>query len=184
VRVYTKRGDTGQTDLVGGQRVDKDDLRVIAYGDVDELGAVLGLFRAGPVDGDLAERILRIQEELLALEALLATPEPSASGPVPALPDTWVLRLETEIDEASASLPALREFLVPGGAPAAALLHLGRTVCRRAERSVVALSRRDAVVPGALAYLNRLSDWLFVMARLANQRAGEPERPWRAPARS
>jgi cob(I)alamin adenosyltransferase len=171
-RIYTRTGDGGTTRLATGETVSKAALRVEAYGAVDETNAALGLARvhtAGPLDA----RLERIQNELFDLGADLSTP---VGGRAPALRilDSQVERLETEIDELNAGLGPLTSFVLPGGTPAAAALHLARTICRRAERAAVRLTEAGESVEGpALRYLNRLSDFLFVAARFANG-GGEP----------
>jgi cob(I)alamin adenosyltransferase len=179
VKIYTKTGDSGETDLFDGTRVAKSTDRVGAYGAVDELNAVIGAVRALGVDGALDEMLARIQRDLFALGARLADPARRIAGRVTkaALGPEDVARLEGWIDELEAGLPQLRRFILPGGAPAGASLHLARTICRRAERHIVALGP-DAIEPPMLAYVNRLSDLLFVMARAANHRAGVPEQEW------
>jgi cob(I)alamin adenosyltransferase len=179
VKIYTRTGDSGETGLFDGTRVSKHDLRVEAYGDVDELNAVLGLVRAAGVDPDLDERLQRLQRDLFALGSRLADPRHRIAERVTkaALVDEDVTRLEAWIDEAEARIPPLRRFILPGGSQAGALLHVARTICRRAERRIVSLGQ-DAVDPGVLAYVNRLSDLLFVLARLANARAGVAEAEW------
>lgn len=171
-KVYTKTGDAGQTSLVSGDRVSKADLRVSAYGDVDELNSVLGVTRTFPLDEELNALLGRIQNELFTLGADLATP---AGTPVPRVDEEMVKGLEEVIDKYLGELAPLREFILPGGSQAGAMLHLARTVARRAERVVVALSEREEINAESLRYLNRLSDLLFVLARVANQRAGTGE---------
>ncbi len=179
MKIYTKTGDAGETGLLDGSRVPKADARVAAYGEVDELGAWLGLVRAEGVDGPLAAMLERVQRDLFALGARLADParrigERAAKTAVSAAD---VARLEGWIDELDAGLPPLKRFILAGGTPAGARLHFARTVCRRAERRIVALGP-GAVEPELLAYVNRLSDLLFVMARAANARAGVTEVEW------
>jgi len=166
-RIYTKAGDGGETGLGDGTRVPKCSARVTAYGEVDELNAVLGLV-AG-VDGPHQSLIRSVQNDLFDLGADLCVP-PSDAQPDAALrvSGDQVLRLEREIDRANERLEPLNTFVLPGGAPAAAWLHLSRTVCRRAERAVVGLMQTESVNPNVLVYLNRLSDLLFVLARVAN----------------
>jgi len=176
MRIYTRGGDDGTTGLRGGARVGKDTLRVAAYGDVDEAGSAVGVARAQAPDPRLDAILARIQDLLFELGAQLSSP-PDAPGPQ-GVRDDDVLWLERTIDEAEAELEPLRSFILAGGAPAAAHLFLARAVCRRAERSVVALGRVETVPPVALRFLNRLSDALFVLARLANRRAGAPETRW------
>jgi len=175
-RIYTRTGDKGQTKLATGETVDKFDLRVEAYGAVDELNAVVGVARlAGGGEGGLDAALGRIQNELFDLGADLATPErPGKPLGWEALRilDSQVDRLEQEIDALNEELSPLTSFILPGGTPVATHLHLARTVCRRAERIAVRLASEEgeAVSPAALKYLNRLSDLLFVMSRWANGR--------------
>jgi cob(I)alamin adenosyltransferase len=161
--------------------VSKDDARVEAYGCVDELNAVIGLVRAEPPDTELDGALRRIAGELFSLGADLATPLDASASWVVRVDEAMVARLEAEIDRFETELAPLRHFILPGGSPAGALLHLARTVCRRAERRTVSLAHTTPINDAALRYLNRLSDWLFVAARLANQRAGRAEEPWISP---
>jgi len=179
VKIYTRTGDTGETALFDGTRVPKSDPRVDAYGHVDELNAVLGLVRAAGVDPVLDGRLGQLQRDLFALGARLADPGARIARRVTkAQVDAEdVARLEAWIDESEAGLTPLRRFILPGGSQAGALLHLARTVCRRAERQIVALGP-DAVDPGIVVYVNRLSDLLFVLARAANAQAGVAEVEW------
>jgi cob(I)alamin adenosyltransferase len=179
VKIYTKTGDEGETSLFDNTRVSKADARVDAYGEVDELNACLGAARASGVQGDLAEPLEAIQRDLFALGARLADPSARIAQRVTkaSVTDASVERLEQLIDRLEAELPPLRRFILPGGSPAGALLHLSRTVCRRAERRVIALGP-GSVDPIVIVYLNRLSDLLFVMARAVNHRAGVPEVEW------
>lgn len=176
-KIYTRTGDGGETALSNGERVPKDSLRVAAYGTVDELNATLGLARlqaqSDPAWGDLASGIAVIQNDLFDLGADLSRPRmiEDADAPYPVLRiiDTQVDRLEREIDAMNANLAALRSFILPGGTPLAAHLHLCRTVARRAEREAVALAASQDANPAAVKYLNRLSDWMFVAGRVANE---------------
>jgi cob(I)alamin adenosyltransferase len=180
VKIYTKTGDRGETALLSGQRISKADPRVSAYGDVDELGAWLGVVRAERhLDLDLIELLTLIQRDLFALGARLADPASRIADKVTkvALGDASVRALENWIDRFDAELPPLRQFILAGGAPAGAALHLARAVCRRAERGIVSLGAAG-VDPAVLAYINRLSDLLFVMARVVNHRAGVSEIEW------
>jgi cob(I)alamin adenosyltransferase len=179
VKIYTKTGDTGETSLFDKSRVSKADERVDAYGEVDELNATLGAARAAGLSADLAEMLETIQKELFAVGARLADPSKRIADRVTkaAVQDADIQRLEQAIDRLQGELEPLRRFILPGGALPGALLHVSRTVCRRAERRVVALGP-DAVEPIVIVYLNRLSDLLFVMARVANRRAGVPESEW------
>ena len=178
MKIYTRTGDAGETSLVGGRRVRKDDARVDAYGDVDELNAWIGFACASGLAEDLAAELAHIQRDLFALGAQLADP----AGKLPAkvakavVADEDVARLEDAIDRFEAEVPPLRRFILAGGSTAGAVLHVARTVCRRAERRIVSLDPPvDAVL---LRYVNRLSDLLFVLARVANHRAGVPETEW------
>ena len=179
MKIYTKTGDGGETALFDNTRVSKADARVDAYGEVDELNACLGAARAAGLDADLGDAIEAIQRSLFAVGARLADPSARIAERVTkaAVAGVDVERLESTIDRLEAELPPLRRFILPGGSAAGSLLHLARTVCRRAERRVVALGP-DAVEPNVLVYLNRLSDLLFVMARAANRRAGAAETEW------
>jgi len=179
MRIYTKTGDKGETGLFDGTRVSKADPRVVAYGGVDELNAWLGLVRSANPPKDIDELLMRIQRDLFALGAVLADPAHKISSRVNKAdlgPDD-VTRLEQAIDAFEAELKPLRRFILAGGAPAGAMLHLARTVCRRAERRAVALGA-TAVDGVAITYINRLSDLLFVMARAVNARAGASETEW------
>lgn len=173
-RVYTKSGDAGETSLVDGSRVSKADLRVTAYGDVDELNSLLGIARAGLTDPQLNEALGNIQNELFIVGADLASP---LEIQVPRIEEDHVTGMERLIDLLLEELEPLREFILPGGTQLGATLHLARAVSRRAERSVVTLAAQSAINKQALIYLNRLSDLLFVMARVANKRSGAKEEP-------
>jgi cob(I)alamin adenosyltransferase len=179
VKIYTKAGDRGETRLLGGARVPKDHPRVAAYGDVDETNAAIGAVRS-LADPPLERMLLPIQRDLFTIGAQLADPthQVAAKRAKAAVTAGCVRRLERAIDARETKLPPLRSFVVPGGTPAAALLHQARTVCRRAERSVVTLAREADVDPRIFVYLNRLSDLLFVLARFENARAGLAEERW------
>jgi cob(I)alamin adenosyltransferase len=179
VKIYTKTGDSGETSLFDNTRVSKADARVDAYGEVDELNACLGAARAAGVDEDIGALIETLQKDLFALGARLADPGSRIAPRVEkaVIGDAAVERLEQAIDRLEATLPPLRRFIVPGGSPAGAGLHLARTVCRRAERRVIGLGA-GVVDPILVVYLNRLSDLLFVMARAVNHRSGTAETQW------
>ncbi|MCR9248173.1 MAG: cob(I)yrinic acid a,c-diamide adenosyltransferase [bacterium] len=175
--IYTKTGDDGDTGLFGNRRVPKDDARIEAYGTVDELNACIGLARAESLPKDLDDRLASIQSALFDIGADLATEDGNAS--VPRL-TTATTMLEQWIDESEAALPALQSFVLPGGTRAAGLLHLARTIARRAERRYWTLRRDTESVPDEIGvYLNRLSDLFFSWARLANHEAGVADTPWR-----
>jgi cob(I)alamin adenosyltransferase len=181
LKIYTKTGDTGDTGLFGGGRVAKDDPRVEAYGDVDELNAAIGLARAIELMPRIDEVLVPIQRDLFALGALLATPDREkmrAQLDKARIDEGRIEQLERAIDAGEAELEPLKAFILPGGTPKAAALHVARTVCRRAERRVAALAH-GVELPGLVViYLNRLSDLLFVLARVANRRAGAGEVTW------
>jgi cob(I)alamin adenosyltransferase len=183
VKIYTRTGDSGETGLFDGTRVPKSDPRVATYGEVDELNAWLGLARAGLEDRELVEIVERIQRDLFAIGARLADPRHRIADRVSkaAVSTDDIARLEQWIDALDAPLPTLRRFILPGGAIPGAALHVARTVCRRAERAMVALEHtggRDAFEPELLTYVNRLSDLLIVMPRAANHRAGIADLEW------
>ena len=179
MKIYTRTGDKGTTGLLGGVRVPKDALRVCAYGDVDEANATIGAV-AAHADATLARLLASIQRDLFAIGARLADPthKVAARRAKAAVTAAHVRRLEAAIDARERELPPLRAFVLPGGRPLAGLLHQARTVVRRAERTVVALSHDADVEPGIIVYLNRLSDLLFVLARHENHRAGLAEERW------
>jgi cob(I)alamin adenosyltransferase len=181
VKIYTRTGDAGDTGLFGGGRVPKDDPRVEAYGDVDELNAVIGVARAIEVMPRIDEVLVPVQRDLFAIGALLATPDREKMAQhlqKARIDEQRIAELEQAIDDADAELEPLRAFVLPGGSPKAAALHVARTVCRRAERRIVSLQHVVELPPLAVIYLNRLSDLLFTLARLANKRAGAGEVTW------
>jgi cob(I)alamin adenosyltransferase len=182
MKLYTKTGDDGTTGLFGGGRVPKASARVAAYGTVDETNAAIGVARATSLDGPTDDVLARVQDDLFTLGAELAcVPGKENKLSMALLGEADIERLERAIDDADAACPPLRSFVLPGGSPQAAALHVARTVCRRAERAVLALDdaplRRELLV-----YLNRLSDLLFAQARQANQVAGIPDVPWKRPS--
>jgi cob(I)alamin adenosyltransferase len=178
MKIYTRTGDGGQTSLFGGARVSKADPRVDAYGEVDELNAWLGLVRSSTLDRDLDEAIVQLQRDLFAVGARLADPASKIAPRVAkaTLQDADVERLESLIDRLDGELPPLTRFILAGGSPAGAALHVARGVCRRAERRMITLE--PAIDSVLIRYINRLSDLLFVMARVANHRAGVTETEW------
>jgi len=180
-RIYTRTGDTGETCLVGGQRVSKDELRLECYGTVDELNSHIGLALAlagAPELEGLRQSLTRIQHELFNLGSILATLPEDAGPQQPRVTEAEITLLEREIDKLNAGLPGLRSFVLPGGSTLNAQLHVCRTVCRRAERLVVALHRHSAAESVNIRYLNRLSDALFVQSRYASARTGAAEVLW------
>lgn len=200
-KIYTRKGDRGETGLLGPLRVPKDHPRIAAYGEVDELNAAIGAARAeADAEGTgtraglrsgrrasaaprgIAAVLARVQQDLFVIGALLGTQPGAVVRGAPRIRRAHVGRLEREIDRATDRLPPLSTFILPGGIRLAAALHVARAVCRRAERATVALSRTEEVAPHVLAYLNRLSDLLFILARLANAASGRAETPW-APRR-
>jgi cob(I)alamin adenosyltransferase len=181
-RIYTKRGDTGETSLVGGQRVPKDAPRIDVFGTVDELNAYLGLAAVSCAAdarlAPLAKILLRVQHELFNLGSILATEPQDVHPNQPRITAAEVSQLEREIDRMNEDLPALRSFVLPGGTRINAELHVARTVCRRAERLLVSAARTESVPPETIHYLNRLSDALFVWSRWVNRALGVPEVLW------
>src|SRR6478672_9719909 len=181
MKIYTKTGDAGDTGLFGGGRVPKSHPRVEAYGDVDELNAVLGVVRAVEQLPRIDEVLVPIQRDLFAIGALLATPDRDKMRQhleKANVDNARIAALERAIDDGDAELEPLRSFIVPGGSPKAAALHVARTVCRRAERRVVSLAETEEIPGVVVIYLNRLSDLLFTLARVANRRAGTGEVTW------
>ncbi len=171
-KIYTRTGDKGDTGLGDGTRVPKEHPRVEAYGTVDELNSVIGLLLTEELPTDLRAVLTDIQHDLFDLGGELCIPGRTA------LSDARVTQLEQTLDALNSDLSALKEFILPGGSRAAAVCHLARTVCRRAERRVIALGRTESVSACAIKYLNRLSDLLFVMARALNRHAGQPDVLW------
>ena len=178
MKIYTKRGDRGETSLFGGKRLSKDSLRIEAYGSVDELNSILGVVRSLRPHRELDTLLEQVQNELFVLGADLATPDTSSAKNVRRLQEQNVSQLEKHIDTLDATLTPLRSFILPGGGPVAAQLHVARTVCRRAERLVVRLGKKEKIGRPPVEYLNRLSDLLFVLARYANKLDGAVETPW------
>jgi cob(I)alamin adenosyltransferase len=185
MKIYTKTGDDGTTGLLGGSRVRKCDARIDCYGTIDELNAAIGvalvaISAAAPL-ADVVDSFQQVQSDLFNLGSHLATPDESPyKANLPPLDETMITRLEMQIDAAETELPGLRNFILPGGSEASARLHLARTICRRAERLLVDFSLDRPVPQLMLTYLNRLSDWLFVQARLCNHRLDVADIPWRA----
>jgi cob(I)alamin adenosyltransferase len=188
-KIYTKTGDDGSTGLIGGSRVRKNDPRIDCYGTIDELNAAIGL-AAVAAPPAIHERLTAVQNELFVIGSQLAKPDGVvAKSASPALDESAVARLESEIDDADGLLAPLRQFILPGGSESAARLHLARGICRRAERMLVGLADAQTtaavapVPPVIVRYVNRLSDWLFTQARLANHLAGIADVPWQKPGK-
>ena len=184
MNIYTRTGDDGDTSLFGGGRVPKGNLRVEAYGTVDELNAVVGFAVTQIADPVLRGRLEVLQHDLFAIGADLATPPPRDGRPRPATPELprhRIPEMEGWMDQAEEELPSLRAFVLPGGSAGAASLHIARTVCRRAERTIVRLGETEEVAEGVVPYLNRLSDLLFTLARVENVRTGRGDVEWRKP---
>jgi cob(I)alamin adenosyltransferase len=179
MRIYTKTGDRGDTSLFGGQRVPKDTLRIEAYGTVDELNTVLGIVRSDNADPEINSILEEIQKQLFELGADLATPRATEKKVIKRIDQRNVKGLEKVIDALDPQLKPLRSFVLPGGSPVSARVHFARTVCRRAERIIVRLSRNEDIGDIITVYMNRLSDLLFVLARYMNQKAGFMETKWK-----
>lgn len=179
MKIYTRTGDSGTTGLFGGPRVAKDDQRIEAYGTIDELNAVLGVIRTGSIEDDIDAELKWVQHHLFSIGAELASPDPDQHQ-LRIIGEQHATQLEQWIDSHEADLPPLRNFILPGGTPSAAHIHLARTLCRRAERRVVTLANHpDANISEVLiVFLNRLSDYLFVLSRAMNLRAGVEDVIW------
>lgn len=176
MKIYTRGGDRGETSLLGGSRVRKDHERIAAYGTVDELNSFVGLARTAVSDPLLDAQLNAIQRDLFDIGAQLASP--GLENRFPGVPPERIEALEQQIDAMEASLPPLKNFILPGGAVAAAYLHVARTICRRGERLIVSLEDASKETESTITYMNRLSDWLFVSARYANHLAGVADVPW------
>ena len=178
MKIYTKTGDKGETSLFGGGRVPKNHARVEAYGTIDELNAALGLALAAGPPEPIDQWLREVQQHLFHLGSDLATPLDAKSDWVTRIGQSQVSWLEDSIDRMTAELEPLRNFILPGGTPVAAQLHLARTICRRAERRIVTLQETSETNALTVIYVNRLSDWLFTLARYDNAKAGESEQKW------
>lgn len=178
MKIYTKTGDAGQTSLFGGSRRHKDDLRIEAYGNTDELNASIGLLRDHLTDESLRNQLFTVQHKLFDMGSRLAV-DPESDFKVPTIKEEDVTVLEEAIDQMEKHLPPLRNFVLPGGHPVVSMCHMARCICRRAERRVVSLSRVEAVPPTILHYLNRLSDYLFVLSRTLSQDLNAEEVLWK-----
>ncbi len=178
MKIYTKTGDSGTTSLFGGKRVDKNSLRIEAYGCVDELNSLIGVIVAGKPPADVLKKLIRVQAELFILGTDLATPT-DVKVKIPRITKGFVARTEKEIDAMEKRLPNLKNFILPGGSKIGSQLHLARTVARRTERRIVELSQAERINQNSLIYINRLSDWLFVMARYINSLEKVKEITWK-----
>ena len=178
MKIYTKTGDKGETSLFGGHRLQKDALRIEAYGTVDELNSILGICRSFNTDPKIDDLLIEIQNDLFTLGADLATPQTTKNKSIRRIQSSDISRLEQHIDIIEPKLESLRSFILPGGDQTAAMLHHARTVCRRAERLVVRLVREERMGGDTVIYLNRLSDLFFVLARWKNARTKTPETKW------
>ena len=181
MKIYTKTGDAGETGLFGGARIPKNSLRISAIGTIDELNACIGTARSQIADEAIDNLLHRIQNELFNIGADLATLDTHSKSDKLRISPAFVGTLEKDIDGLENQLPPLTNFILPGGSVAGSTLHLARTVCRRGERSIVSLADAESINPAILPYLNRLSDFLFVLARLVNHRHGQPEPLWESP---
>lgn len=179
MKIYTKTGDEGSTALFGGKRVSKADPRIDSYGTVDELNSWIGLVRDQEINSNRKPILLEIQDRLFTIGSTLATDPSNKKVKIPELADEDVVLLEKEIDSMEAELEPMRSFVLPGGHPSISFVHIARTVCRRAERLVIALHKNEPVDPIALKYLNRLSDYLFVLSRKMALEMGAEESPWK-----
>jgi len=179
-KIYTKTGDKGETSLIGGKRVPKYHMRIEAYGTVDELNSFVGLIRDQNINPHYKEVLLNIQENLFIAESILANDEQSNTRNLPCLRDEDILQLETEIDKMNEALPELHNFILPGGHPTVSSTHVARCVCRRAERIIIALSEKTEVPEIIIRYINRLSDYFFVLARKIALDNGVPDVLWKA----
>jgi cob(I)alamin adenosyltransferase len=179
MKIYTKTGDEGTTSLFGGKRVSKADLRIDTYGTVDELNSYIGLVRDQEVNQKRKEVLVEIQERLFTIGSILATEPGNSKVKIPSLHEQDVVFLEQEMDKMDAELPPMRFFVLPGGHPSVSFGHVARTVCRRAERLTIALNAHEVVEPLVIKYLNRLSDYLFVLCRMMAQELKVEETPWK-----
>jgi cob(I)alamin adenosyltransferase len=180
IKIYTKTGDKGETSLIGGKRVPKYDQRIEAYGTVDELNSYIGLLRDLHIDSHSREILIEIQDRLFTAESLLAAENPAEFPSLPQLCEGDITLLEKEIDTMNETLPPLHSFILPGGHPVVSHCHIARCVCRRAERLIIKLARTNPVDPLTIKYLNRLSDYLFVLSRKLGKDFNVKETPWKA----
>jgi cob(I)alamin adenosyltransferase len=177
-KIYTKGGDRGETSLIGGDRVPKDHIRIEAYGTLDELNSFIGMLRDQPEAASVRSELIRIQQQVFTAESRLAMGPGSNSDSLPGLPETEVEFLEQQIDRMNEKLPPLTRFLLPGGHNVVSLAHIARTVCRRGERQIISLSRENPVEEVILKYVNRLSDYFFVLSRYLALETNAGETPW------
>ena len=177
-KIYTKGGDQGETSLIGGTRVPKDHVRIEAYGTLDELNSFIGLLRDQPEAAGIRAELIRIQEQVFTVESHLASDPDGIARQLPDLPESEIAFLEAQIDHMNERLPALTNFILPGGHTVVSLAHVARTICRRAERHTVSLARTNPVDPVIIRYLNRLSDYFFVLARYLGQETNSGEAVW------
>jgi cob(I)alamin adenosyltransferase len=180
MKIYTKTGDKGTTALFGGKRVSKADLRIDTYGTVDELNSYIGLVRDQPVNASRKNVLVEIQDRLFTIGSILATEPGNTKVKVPSLSESDVTVLEKEIDTMESQLPPMKSFVLPGGHQSVSFCHVARTVCRRAERLVIALDAQEKVDALVVQYLNRLSDYLFMLSRKMTAELGAEETPWKA----
>lgn len=180
MKIYTRTGDQGMTSLFGGKRVSKTDIRIETYGTVDELNSWIGLLRDQPVNHERQDELTGIQDRLFTMGSLLATEPGNTKVKVPALADDDIIVLEKLMDRMDETLAPMRSFVLPGGHPSVSFGHIARTVCRRAERLAIALNEAENIDPLIVKYLNRLSDYLFVLTRKMGSELNAPETPWKA----
>ncbi len=180
MKIYTKQGDQGETSLLGGERVSKDDSRIESYGSIDELNCFVGWLRDQLASDEPQETLIKIQEKLLTISSLLAATTKHSFPPLPVISDDDVKQLEKSIDEMSQHLPDLHAFVIPGGHQVVSSCHIVRSICRRAERQVVRLNKQQPVEPLIIIYLNRLSDFFFTLARYLGKKRDVAEWHWRA----
>ncbi|HYF70173.1 MAG TPA: cob(I)yrinic acid a,c-diamide adenosyltransferase [Ohtaekwangia sp.] len=178
MKIYTRTGDEGSTSLFGGKRVSKSDLRINTYGTIDELNAWIGVLRDQGANANRIDFLIQIQDRLFTIGSILATEPGNTKVKIPAMKEADILQLENGIDVMDQTLPPMRHFVLPGGHPAVSFGHVARTVCRRAERMVIELHHTEAVNPYVIKYLNRLSDYLFVLCRMMAHESRITETPW------
>ena len=179
MKIYTKTGDNGTTSLFGGKRVSKADLRIDTYGTVDELNSFIGLVRDQEVNAKRKDILIEIQDRLFTIGSILATEPGNTKVKIPSLVEDDILLLEKEMDAMEAELPPMKFFVLPGGHQSISFCHVARTVCRRAERLTIALNTQEVIDPLVIKYLNRLSDYLFMLSRKMTQELGAEETPWK-----